>query len=129
MAGTSYRQGAIVLVPFPFTDQSAAKRRPALVVSSTKFNAGHRDVVLAAITSHIDVDRDTVLEVDLAYPDIASGKILQPSVIKVAQLFTCEVSVIERQLATVTEAKLSEVLTGLSVLFGQDHDDSALHDS
>ena len=31
---TSYSFGDIVLVSFPFTDQSAAKQRPAVVISS-----------------------------------------------------------------------------------------------
>lgn len=41
----------IVVVPFPFTDRVASKRRPALVVSSTGFNRGHRHSILAMITS------------------------------------------------------------------------------
>lgn len=41
----------IVVVPFPFTDREAAKRRPALVVSSTEFNRDHRHSLLAMITS------------------------------------------------------------------------------
>ena len=28
-----YESGSIVLVPFPFTDQTASKQRPAVVVS------------------------------------------------------------------------------------------------
>ena len=40
-----------VVVPFPFTDRDVSKRRPALVVSSTGFNRGHAQLVLAMITS------------------------------------------------------------------------------
>ena len=48
---TRYRRGDIVLVPFPFTDLSSTKKRPALVVSPDKFNEHAQDVVLVAITS------------------------------------------------------------------------------
>ncbi len=32
---TGYKFGDILLVPFPFTDQSTTKKRPAVVVSSS----------------------------------------------------------------------------------------------
>ena len=41
----------VVVVPFPFTDREARRRRPALVVSSSAFNAAHDQSVLAMITS------------------------------------------------------------------------------
>lgn len=41
----------VVVVPFPFTDRVAAKRRPALVVSSASFNRTHEQSILAMITS------------------------------------------------------------------------------
>ena len=41
----------VVAVPFPFTDRPAAKRRPALVVSSTAFNQVHGQSILSMITS------------------------------------------------------------------------------
>ena len=41
----------VVVVPFPFTDRAATKRRPALVVSSAGFNAAHGQTILAMITS------------------------------------------------------------------------------
>ena len=41
----------IVVVPFPFTDRRASKRRPALVVSSAPFNDAHDQAILAMITT------------------------------------------------------------------------------
>ena len=41
----------VVVVPFPFTDREARRRRPALVVSSSVFNAAHDQSILAMITS------------------------------------------------------------------------------
>ncbi len=48
---TNYKFGEIVLVPFPFTDQTGTKKRPAIVVSSDIYNASRHDVVLMAVTS------------------------------------------------------------------------------
>jgi len=45
--------GDVVLVPFPFTDQSGTKKRPAVVVSSSGCNASRRDIVIVAITSRV----------------------------------------------------------------------------
>jgi mRNA interferase MazF len=42
-----------MLAPFPFTDLSSAKQRPALVVSSDVLNATSDDVLVAAISSQI----------------------------------------------------------------------------
>jgi mRNA interferase MazF len=43
--------GDLVLVPFPFTDQSATKRRPAVVVSSDAYHRERPDLVILAVTS------------------------------------------------------------------------------
>ena len=54
MAATSrFSFGDVVLVPFPFTDQSGTKKRPAVVVSSHGYNANRRDIAIMAITSQV----------------------------------------------------------------------------
>ncbi len=54
MATTSkFSFGDVVLVPFPFTDQSGTKRRPAVIVSSDTYQANRRDIVIMAITSQV----------------------------------------------------------------------------
>jgi mRNA interferase MazF len=50
---TSYDFGDIVLVPFPFTDQSGIKKRPAVVVSSAAYNTARLDLILMAVTSQV----------------------------------------------------------------------------
>jgi mRNA interferase MazF len=42
----SYKFGSVVLVPFPFTDQTSMKKRPAIVVSFDRYNRKHPDVVI-----------------------------------------------------------------------------------
>ena len=50
---TTYKFGDIVLVPFPFTDQTTTKKRPAVVVSSKEYNTGRPDLIIMAITSRL----------------------------------------------------------------------------
>jgi len=47
----SFKFGEVVLVPFPFTDQTASKQRPAVIVSNIAYNQSRPDVVVMPITS------------------------------------------------------------------------------
>ena len=50
---TAYSFGDVVLVPFPFTDQTASKKRPAVVISSDGYHERRPDVIVMAVTSQI----------------------------------------------------------------------------
>jgi len=52
---TAFRKWDIVLVPFPFTDLTTAKKRPGLIVSPDSYNRSGQDVVLLFLTSRTDV--------------------------------------------------------------------------
>ena len=45
-------QKSIVLVPFPYSDLTGKKVRPALIMSSSEFNKDE-DVIICALTSSI----------------------------------------------------------------------------
>ena len=76
---TDYEFGDIVPVPFPFTDQTASKKRPAVVVSSGAYNRQRADIVLMAITSQV---KSPSYFGDIAINDWQLAGLLKPSVIK-----------------------------------------------
>jgi len=71
--------GDVLLVPFPFTDQSAIKKRPAIVVSADSYTQRHKDVVLIAVTSRLSA---ASYPNNLAIQRWQQAGLLRPSVIK-----------------------------------------------
>ncbi len=76
---TSYNFGDVVLVPFPFTDQTTMKKRPAVVISSAAYHGVRPDLILMAVTSQVKVS-PTVGEVVVR--EWKKGGLIKPSVIK-----------------------------------------------
>lgn len=76
---TGYSFGDIVLVPFPFTDQSATKKRPAVVISSSTYHRARPDLVIMAVTSQT---RASASVVELRVKDWRSAGLIKPSAIK-----------------------------------------------
>lgn len=74
----AYQFGDIVLVPFPFTDQSAAKQRPGVIVSSAAYHRARRDLILMPITSQLRASAFGEVTVQ----DWQAAKLLKPSAIK-----------------------------------------------
>jgi hypothetical protein len=49
----TFHRGDVVLVPFPFSDLSTTKVRPAVVVSSALYHSTEPDILPAALTSQV----------------------------------------------------------------------------
>ena len=74
-----YHFGDVIVVPFPFTDQSSTKRRPAVVVSSDAYHRERPDIILMAITSQ---SRPVPTVGEVAIEHWQEAGLLKPSVIK-----------------------------------------------
>ncbi|MEY4200715.1 MAG: hypothetical protein RLZZ265_2455 [Verrucomicrobiota bacterium] len=107
---TSYKQGDVVLVPFPFTDLTATKQRPALVISSDALNARSSDAVLLAITSQIPATFQPEEFLIPAIDQRACG-LPKASLIKLTKVITLHQSLFLKRLGALPSATLARVLS------------------
>jgi mRNA interferase MazF len=114
MSGTAYEYGDVVLVPFPFTSNpNEAKRRPAMVVSSSAYNAGTRDIILIGITSNT---ANTGFHILITQKNMEKGNLVAPSLIKYGNIYTLSKDRIVKKIGKVDRQTISEVARGLRVV-------------
>ena len=111
---TAYEFGDIVLVPFPFTDQSAVKKRPAVIISSGDYNRHRPDIIIMAVTSQIHSPRYFG---DLTITDWQQAGLLKPSAVKPI-LTTIEKSLLFKSLGRLSDSDRSELLSNLQNILG-----------
>jgi mRNA interferase MazF len=95
-------KGDVVVIPFPFSDLSGSKRRPALVVADW----GGDDIMLCQITTQAKRDG---FEVPLTDADFASGKLPIASHIRPNKVFTADKRIIRYVAGRISGAKYGEV--------------------
>jgi len=102
------RRGDVVLVPFPFTDLTTEKLRPAIIIS---VDPQKTDVVIAFISSVVSPARlsetDYLLTQD--NPDFARTGLKKGSTFRMRKLLTIERSKIIRRLGRVSPATQKEL--------------------
>ncbi len=96
-------KGDVVVVPFPFSDLTANKKRPALVVASLTGD----DVILCQITSKTINDSYAV---PLSNADFKTGTLRQDSNIRPNRLFTADSNIILYRAGALTPEKIKEVV-------------------
>lgn len=101
------KQRDIVLVPFPFSDNSGQKIRPALIVSNNNFNQTSDDVVVCAITSNVKPLRYSVI---INQNNIESGILHESSAIKIETLFKIQKSLIIKIIGSINKATFEKVI-------------------
>ena len=110
---TNYNFGDVILVPFPFTDQSSIKQRPAVVISNDAYHLAYIDIIVMAITSQPRVNN--VGEVFITKWKEAC--LLKPSVIKPV-FTTLEKSLVIAKLGQLENIDKQELRKTLHSVFG-----------
>jgi mRNA interferase MazF len=108
-----FQFGDVVLVPFPFTDQSTTKQRPGVVVSSAAYHRARRDLILMAITSQM---RGTGAFGELVVEDWQAAKLIRPSAIKPV-LATLEQTLVIKKLGRLSGADQQRLRETVITLF------------
>lgn len=106
--------GDVVLVPFPFTNQTASKKRPAIVISCRAYNTAKPDVVVMAVTSQL---RASATLGEAWVQEWKAAGLLKPSAIKPV-FATLEQSLVIRQLGTLHTADKEALRQAISQTLG-----------
>jgi len=103
------KSGAVVLVPFPFSDLSASKLRPALVLA----DAGNQDWILCQITSKPYADNKAI---ELKGSDFLSGTLKVLSYVRPGKLFTANAVLMVAQVGILKKQKLKDIIDTVTQL-------------
>jgi mRNA interferase MazF len=93
-----YKHGDIVLIPVPFTDLTASKKRPVLIVSNDMYNTESQDIIVTAITSNI-----TQAGIQITNSDMISGELPKPSVIRADKIYTLHQAIVIKQIGSISK--------------------------
>ena len=109
----TFNQFDIVVVPFPFTDTSGSKKRPALVLSdAVAFNTFLSRSVMAMITTTTHAP----WALDVPITDLSNAGLKAASVVRM-KLFTLDDALVLRQIGNLAEVDQTAVKGALQQLF------------
>jgi mRNA interferase MazF len=94
--------GTVVLVPFPFSDLSQSKLRPAIVLAAV----GREDYILCQVTSNPFADPRAI---ELTEASFVSGSLHRTSYARPGKLFTAHRSLIRAEVGTLSVAAFGAV--------------------
>ena len=99
-------KGDVVVLPFPFSDLSEAKRRPAMVLAEADATA----VILCQITSQTVRDSDAI---GVETADFQSGSLRKPSNVRPNRVFTADSRIVLYRAGRLDDAKTTQVVDKL----------------
>ena len=104
-------QRDLLLVPFPFSDQSGKKVRPVIVISNNEFNKLSEDLIIIGVTSNIFKDKYTA---NFNNVDLEEGKLLDKCCIKVENILRIDKKLIIKKIGRIKREKFMEIVSILN---------------
>jgi len=95
-------KGDVVVIPFPFSDLSESKRRPACVITALEGD----DLILCQITSRNLVDKYSIIIQD---SDFLIGSLKLISNARPNRLFTADKALILYRIGRLSDTKITEI--------------------
>ncbi len=110
-------KGTIILAPFPFTDLTGNKLRPALIISTTAKRGN--DVIISFISSRVEsYTRELDFVLDISHPDFKASGLKVSSVFKMDKFVTIEKRLIVGELGKLSDSIIAELNKRLRLVFG-----------
>ncbi len=107
-------QRDLLLVPFPFSDQSGRKVRPVVVISNNEFNKYSEDLIVIGITSNILKNKYAF---KLTNDNLEEGKLFTNCFIKVENILKLDKDLIIKKIGKISRETLKNTLNKLFVIF------------
>lgn len=114
---TIYRRGQVVVVNVPYSDQSGAKPRPALVVSAEGFHRNLPDVIVCPISSQPKY-YERPGPGDRPLRRWQAVGLRHPSTVRVSNIVAVDKQIVTRVLGSLEPEDLEAVNKGLRQAFG-----------
>ena len=99
-------KGDVVVLPFPFSNLSNYKKRPAFVIVQLEGD----DIILCQITSKFRKDKYSVI---LENSNLKEGNLNLTSRIRPNKIFTADKSMILYKIGSLTDEKINEVINSV----------------
>ena len=96
-------KGEVIVIPFPFSDLTQAKRRPALIIAELEGN----DLILCQITSQRIKDKYAV---EISDKDFETGGLRQSSNVRPNRIFTADSHIVLYRIGNLKKTKLNEII-------------------
>ena len=109
----SFTPGDVVVVPFPYSDALAEKRRPAVVVSSPQLERDHGLVWLVMVTSTAKARQG-----DVAINDLQATGLPVPCTVRPAKIACVDVRRIQGRLGALRSSEWRGVRASLARYWG-----------